>query len=82
MDYDFLVGPVMLGPQRQMMWVLEVFEGVLDPRLSMVGFYDFFAAPLVPVGHQYPQSELVLELVQLVVVEGKIQLESAGAFLR
>jgi hypothetical protein len=46
----------------------------------MVGFYDFSAAPLVPVGHQYPQSELVLELVQLVVVEGKIQLESAGAF--
>ena len=47
---DFLVRPVVLGPQRQMFVVLELAKDFFDLALSTVGEQDLFGRPRVAVG--------------------------------
>ena len=67
----FLIRPVKLGLQRQMIGVLEVLEGLLNFRLPMVALDDVRGVPMVPIRHEDPETEAVFDLFELFFAKGK-----------
>lgn len=60
-DADFLVGPVELRADGQMVRVLHIFEGALDVGLAVERLDDGGCAPLVTAGHEDAKAEFVLQ---------------------
>ena len=80
-DVELLVGPVELGSYGQMMGIFEVAEGVFDAGLGVVGVDDVFGRPIVAVGHQDAETELVFDVVEGCALRAEAQGEASGLVL-
>ena len=64
-NVELLVGPMILGAQRQVQGVFEMGEDRLNLRLPMVGIDDLPGGPVVPVSDEnYPTKGLPLERLE------------------
>src|SRR5215212_2204683 len=61
---DLLIRPVILRTQAQVIRALDTLETELHPRLRVIRSDDLLACPLVPVRHQQPDPQRLLQLLQ------------------
>jgi len=71
-DGNFLICPVELRAYRQVVWVFNVSEYVLDVGLSMIGLDDLRTVPVVPIRHQDAPSQRFLDLFKTRLVHIKL----------
>lgn len=77
-DVQLLVGPMALGPKRQMHRILQMSENRLNDGLPVVGADDVRSGPVVAVGHQddAPERSLCQNVESCLVElmgEGKVR---------
>ena len=69
-DANFLVGPMELGPDGQMLIVLELPERGFRLGLAAVGGKDFLVRPAMAVGDEHPLAEMDFDFGPGLLVDG------------
>ena len=59
--------------QRQVVRVLDVLERLLNGGLAVIGFDDLGGIPVISVGHQNAEPQLLFNLCKLLLVNREIQ---------
>ena len=71
--FDFLIGPVILRAESDMKRGVQVAESMFDFGLSVISLHDLFAAPVMPIGHEYPEAEPSLDFCDFLLADFKAE---------